>query len=307
MRAPVLAVLLAAPAASLYLAAAPQDIASSPPATPFQVVVMLMTAPGQFEWRDMVRRHWPTTASNVTALGREVEMVMRFAVGRAPGLPGQVGCQVESSQHGDMALLDVEDGVREFHSRAQHNGKIWHVFKWALTHFPKAELYFKQDDDNIVNWRVALPTMLKHASQPVEDLPLKRRYVGRVQMEAPGKPCGMGELYGFSRDIVTFATTFFKPEERTEDVATCEWAYGAELFLGPVDKGGLLSWPAYENAWIHPVKEPEVYESCFKETSCKVKYLWGDEQDITFRLLPSVESAELWLLHNSTAKQEENY
>lgn len=303
MRRPFL-LLLATPAFALRLgeplptATPTQDTESS-----FQVVVMLMTAPANAAWRDMVRRHWPQAASNVSALGRDVDLVMRFAIGKAPDEEQQVACYEEARRRGDLALLNVSDGVRQLHSKAQHNGKIWFVFRWALTHFPKAELYFKQDDDNIVNWRVALPTMLAHSTTP-NTLPLQRKYLGRIQMEAPGKPCGMGELYGFSKDIVYLAAKYWKPQNRTEDVATCAWAYGMEQLVAPVDWGGLLSWPAYENAWIHPVKDVETYESCFRESSCKVKYLWGDEQDITFRWLPDMAAAQTWLRQNSTAKQE---
>mmetsp|Transcript_70370 Transcript_70370/g.205814 ORF Transcript_70370/g.205814 Transcript_70370/m.205814 type:complete len:325 (+) Transcript_70370:31-1005(+) len=271
-----------------------------------QVVVMLMTAPGAAEWRQLIRQHWRETSRDVTALGREVDLVMRFAVGKAPGLLGNLMCRAEAAAHGDMALLDVPDGIREEHSEMQHGGKIWYVFKWAVDNFPRADLYFKQDDDNIVNWRVALPTMLAHAWHPPK-LPFERMYLGRLQLEF-GHPCGMGELYGFSKDVVMFGTTFTKPEVETEDVFTCNWVREMEKWIGEfqVDRGGLLSWPAYENAWVHPVKRKEVYHSCFNDlaSGCLVPYPWGDHQNITFRLLPSVEAARAWLAYNSTATQE---
>jgi len=270
---------------------------------------MVMTAPGAFEWRQLVRKHWQEQARDVQLVGKPVDVVMRFAVGKAPKLPGNMLTAWESTTFGDMAILDVQDGVKEAHSEGQHGGKIWYLFKWALEQFPDADLYFKQDDDNIVNWRIALPTMLDHAWRKPHTLPLERVYMGRLQFEEPGIPCGMGELYGFSKDVVTYGTAFTKPEIMTEDVFTCNWVKGMELWIGEwaVDRGGLLSWPAYENAWIHPVKEKEVYESCFQNLDgCVVEYQWGDHQNITFRWLPDVQAAQLWLAQNSTAKQEVN-
>lgn len=271
-----------------------------------KVVVMIMTAPGAFEWRQLVRKHLPEATKDVRALGRDVELVTRFAVGKAQQMLGGMRCMWEAATYGDMAMLDVPDGIREAHSDGQHGGKIWFVFKWALDHFPEADLFFKQDDDSIVNWRIALPTMLDKVWKAPAKLPFERMYLGRLQYEFDD-PCGMGELYGFSKDIVMFGTQFTKPEVMTEDVFTCHWVQGMEMWIGElaVDRGGLLKWPAYENAWIHPVKDKQVYEDCFKNLAgCMVEYPWGDHQNITFRLLPSVEAARLWMAHNSTATEE---
>mmetsp|Transcript_2823 Transcript_2823/g.6605 ORF Transcript_2823/g.6605 Transcript_2823/m.6605 type:complete len:331 (+) Transcript_2823:52-1044(+) len=274
---------------------------------PIQVVVMIMTAPHASSWRQMVRRHWGEVAGNVTVIGHNVDIVMKFAVGKAADPIANMQCRREASKHGDMAILKVMDGRKKEHSSAQHYGKIWYLFKWALDNYPKADLYFKQDDDSIVNWRIALPLMLERVWRPPAKLPFERLYMGRLQYEV-GYPCGMGELYGFSKDIVTFGTAFTKPMEYTEDVFTCEWTRGMDQWIEPkIDRGGLLSWPSYENAWIHPVKEQHVYEQCFKDgvQGCQVQYPWGDRQNISFRVLPSLEAAKLFRVLNSTATQEQ--
>ncbi|CAJ1432439.1 unnamed protein product [Effrenium voratum] len=93
--------------------------------------------------------------------------------------------------------------------------KAWDP-RWALQRYPDAQLIFHQDGDTVVDWRQALPRLLRAVlgpevlSRPLEEEALQRLQLGRLCERTPThllagcpgavelEPCGAGSLYGFS-------------------------------------------------------------------------------------------------------------
>lgn len=245
---------------------------------PVLVVAMITTPPMSFRWRRMIRKYLPEITMGVAAVGRDVEMVVRFAVGgppqeMRPRLKPQLRAMLAAEQeyHRDLAVLNMTDG-------SCNDGKTWYTFEWAAKHFPEAELVFKLDDDTVVDWRVAMPQMLGRLfdGPPVE--PLRRLYIGTLAAaySCPGvldgrAPCAAGALYGFSGDIVQWVAENAGPVQGLEDMEACAWARSFErevLQEGEVlDPRGLLEALRGEigGAWVHPVKDRQHYEKCYED------------------------------------------
>eukprot|EP00928_Gymnodinium_smaydae_P002092 TRINITY_DN10733_c0_g2_i1.p1 TRINITY_DN10733_c0_g2~~TRINITY_DN10733_c0_g2_i1.p1 ORF type:complete len:328 (-),score=49.22 TRINITY_DN10733_c0_g2_i1:574-1455(-) len=248
----------------------------------------------------MVRVALPELTAGVIALGRSANVVVRFAVGKPPLDLGPAAAAEleralagEQEMHGDLARLPHPDGHKATHSSGQKNGKVWHLLAWALRNFPQADLYFKQDDDTIVDWRVTLPLLLEHlpsagASDGVSgaSLPPSRLYVGRLCPKAlccgGGRRCRLpawahcaaGHLYGLSGDIVRWIVEHARPTAGNEDLTVCGWVHdfteevggglssGNHRARGLLDPRGLLYPPSHDDAWIHGVKTEAQYSQC---------------------------------------------
>lgn len=272
------------------------------------VLVMIMSVPEDFEWRAMVRSSLPELSQGVSAGNRPANIVTRFAIGRPsldlePKRRDEVEAllQSEANSYGDLALLNVTDGRKIKHSTDQHHGKVWHLYDWAMQKFPHAQLIFKQDDDTIVDWRIALPKLLEPGyPAPTPSYPAQHLYVGRLcpwelcnpilkQMSLnQTQLCAAGELYGLSSDIVRWALATQKPQAGIEDILVCKWVHDFEKdqqvwsrFLYP---------PRHDNAWIHPVKEAALYKKCVsdRDEGCSVHF-WKDPP-VHFKLPPSAST-----------------
>ncbi|CAE8622489.1 unnamed protein product [Polarella glacialis] len=193
---------------------------------------------------------------------------------------------------GDLALLNMTDG-------SCNDGKTWHTFEWALRHFPDADLFFKQDDDTIVDWRLALPRMLNRRLIPVTPAarPLRRLYVGTyaANYSCPSvmsgiAPCAAGALYGLSGDIVKWIVdNVVTAIGEWEDMETCRWVRRFELehkehrlrqqLPWRLDPRGLLEALTGQigGAWVHPVKEVDVYWKCILDrvNGCRIPMFPG--------------------------------
>lgn len=134
------------------------------------------------------------------------------------------------------------------------------------------DLYFKLDDDTIVNWRIALPRMLSpFVTAQNLALPLKALYVGTrasnqscSAVRSGAGPCAVGALYGFSRDVIEWVLMHIKPAYGKEDMIACSWARAFERQHKRLDARGLLDAGAglLDNAWVHPVKDDKLYRTC---------------------------------------------
>ncbi|CAJ1359129.1 unnamed protein product, partial [Effrenium voratum] len=120
-----------------------------------------------------------------------------------------------------------------FETAGQNSEKTWRSFQWALQRYPDAQLIFHQDGDTVVDWRQALPRLLRAVlgpevlSRPLEDEALQRLQLGRLCERTPThllagcpgavelEPCGAGSLYGFSVDVVRWIVATQRPEAAT--------------------------------------------------------------------------------------------
>lgn len=275
--------------------ALPAPLFAAPPPPPLLALSMVLSPPEAAEWRSMMRRALPDVTRGIMVSGREARVLVRFAVGRPPADSpvSQRDLEAEAARYGDLALLDCQDGLKKMnfttHGR-QNNGKIWYLFDWAARNVPEADLVFKQDDDMVIDWRIALPRMLSRAVQwqAPPGLQLQRLFLGQLCPwvlchvmgdavgVAPGSKCG-GPIFGFSGDIARWAAANSHPEPGPEDMVGCKWANQFEHAMGTVDTSGLLALQDSMEAWIHPVKSPLVFATCHDSVvrGPGVKSCWG--------------------------------
>jgi len=220
----------------------------------------------------MVRDSLAELTSEVVVGGRPATITVYFAVGRPKQKSLRKKITRESEKHGDIAILDIRDGESPS-DKTDKNAKSWYQFVWAAQQHPDAHMVFKQDDDTVIDWRVALPRILGHLVKGRKRFKLKklqRTYAGRLcprnlclyPEPTSESLCGAGELYGFSIDLVRWIVENTRPEPGYEDMVSCSWMRRFEKLVGPVDTRGLLYGPAHENAWIHPVKSEDLYKEC---------------------------------------------
>lgn len=255
--------------------------------------VLVTTPPMNLHGRGMIRETLEEITTGVVAAGRPARFTVRFAVGRPPKFmkprlrPRLRALLVEEQRiFGDLALLNMTDG-------SCNDGKTWHTFEWAAREFPAADLVFKIDDDTVVDWRLALARILRRAvRERPATLPLRGLYVGTLAANYScssvldgREPCAAGALYGFSMDIVRWIVEHEGPSEGYEDMEACLWARRFERAVLTVG-GRLKPWGLLEalrgqigGAWAHPVKDPELFETCYKdrERGCFV-YMFPDSR-----------------------------
>jgi len=293
-----------------------------------QVVSMIMTAPESFEKRRIIRSTLRELTSGVAMGDLGADVIVRFAIGnKYPDWTEAKQRNItdmllsESSSYGDLAILNISDASLVAWSDFEtpysdyipvpvwyvpgycDTGKTWHLFQWALTQFPSADLIFKQDDDAIVDWRVALTRFAGRAlpqgnlssSSQLPSLFLGRQhsYSGILAFNYQ-TTCANGELYGFSRDVVSWIGENTHSLVGAEDLRACEWA---DLFdrshpQDPINRHGILE-PGqgpdgYCGAWVHMVKTDEQYLACYQDrvNGCTTtdhnvcwSHSWGECQD----------------------------
>lgn len=311
--------------------------------SPFLIVVMITSPPNTFKWRRMIRKPLRELTRGVKVAGRSASLSVRFAVGKldvatVPRLRPRIQALLAAEQdaHGDLAFLNMTDG-------SCNDGKTWYTFEWALRHFPDADVIFKQDDDTIVDWRLALPRMLDRVVPEAALRPLRRLYVGTLaaNYSCPSvrdgrAPCAAGALYGFSGDIAKWVVdNAVIRKGQWEDMESCLWARRFEaqhkqrFLAGPgssprepvpafswrLDPRGLLealtgqiggacgfysqsgrftpvALPGAKTAaWVHPVKQEELYLQCVedREKGCRVPMFPNSDYPalLHFRLPPA--------------------
>ncbi|CAE7410742.1 unnamed protein product [Symbiodinium sp. CCMP2592] len=251
------------------------------PAEALEVIALIATPVEEaFSWRAMVRKTLKELAVGVTA-GCPVAIHARFAVGLPPARQMDQ-LQLEAETFGDLARLNMTDN---FITAGQNSEKSFLSFAWAVQHFPDADLVFHQDGDTMVDWREAVPRMLRRVFGllPPARRDIRRLYLGRLCERAPShllagcpgaveiEPCGAGSLYGFSGDVVRWIVATQNPEVghrmNYEDLHACRWARRFEEAHHGLDVCGLLRARDFQNAWIHPVKDSRAYMNCFYNRS----------------------------------------
>ncbi|CAJ1387425.1 unnamed protein product, partial [Effrenium voratum] len=183
------------------------------------VVAMIAVPVEAFAWRRMVRATLQDLAGPLDLghawrrVSSGAEVRPRFAVGAHAGSALRSRVEREAAEFGDMAILNMTDS---FETAGQNSEKTWLSFQWALQRYPDAQLIFHQDGDTVVDWRQALPRLLRAVlgpevlSRPLEEEALQRLQLGRLCERTPThllagcpgavelEPCGAGSLYGFS-------------------------------------------------------------------------------------------------------------
>eukprot|EP00439_Symbiodinium_sp_Y106_P012729 s4628_g1.t2 len=276
------------------------------PAEALEVIALIATPVEAFSWRAMVRKTLEELAVGVTA-GCPVDIHARFTVG-LPSARQMDQLQLEAETFGDLARLNMTDtfitaGCRmeiwslpvkyldlsdrgiSIVTPCQNSEKSFLSFAWAVQHFPNADLVFHQDGDTMVDWREAVPRMLRRifGLLPPARRDIRRLYLGRLCERAPShllagcpgaveiEPCGAGSLYGFSGDVVRWIVATQNPEVghrmNYEDLHACRWARRFEEAHHGLDVCGLLRARDFQNAWIHPVKDSRAYMNCFYNRS----------------------------------------
>jgi len=261
-----------------------------------QVVVMVMANPLSPERRDLFRSSLPEVTNEVAVNGIPVQLVVRFAVGdsypcyneteqaRARNL-----LKLESKNYGDIAYLNITDGCKpgKFINYANvtgwyelsycDTGKSWHLFQWARHHYPKASLVFKQDDDALVDWRIALPMLLASASEN-QSRDSRHLFQGLflggqhkvVSIVDPTRTCVEGQMYGFSADVLSWVGAHISPQVAVEDLEACNWADAFDKAhpWDPVNRHGIVPLASAcvdSQAWIHPLKTDDLFKRCIED------------------------------------------
>ncbi|CAE7297872.1 unnamed protein product [Symbiodinium sp. KB8] len=158
------------------------------PAEALEVVALIATPVEAFSWRAMVRKTLEELAVGVTA-GCPVALHARFAVGLPPARQMDQ-LQLEAQTFGDLAQLNMTDN---FITAGQNSEKSFLSFAWAVQHFPNADLIFHQDGDTMVDWREAVPRMLRRifGLLPPARRDIRRHfidtrmYLGHVELRDP--------------------------------------------------------------------------------------------------------------------------
>ncbi|KAG8189421.1 hypothetical protein JTE90_020235 [Oedothorax gibbosus] len=150
-----------------------EDILSSDPlcSASLFLLILVVSAPENFEHRDAIRKAWPSTDLNNRLVYRAKTQVF-FLVGRSSSRFVNVLLKHEREISGDILLGEYMDTYRNL------TLKVIHGLNWVATHCQPSYV-LKTDDDCFVNLPLLLHFLLK--SNQIQD----NLYAGRVRWSAP--------------------------------------------------------------------------------------------------------------------------